>query len=181
MSEDPAALADVERQLKPLNRLFLDYYRDRLQGRDCLARAEFDPLEVRPLMGRLVIYHRVGPRDFRIRLFGTNVVERLGYDATGRNLLDLIAYASKDAIAEVFNTLLDRRLGHYSVVRDRFTSGREARIQILRLPLFDRDGQPSLVMSCTEELETTGYRAPDDRVELVAEPLESRFFPLAAE
>jgi hypothetical protein len=180
MHDDPDALAAVRRQLKPLNRLFLDYYRDRLQGRDCLPRSVFDPLEVRALMGRLVIYQRRGPRDFRIRLFGTKVAERLGYDATGRNLMDLIAYASKELVAETFHTMLDHRLGHYSVVRDRFTSGREARIQIVRLPLLDADGQPNLVMSCTEELETTGYLAPDERVQLVAEPLEGRFFPLAS-
>jgi hypothetical protein len=180
MHDDLADPAAVTRALKPANRLFLDYYRSRLGGRDCLPRADFDPLEVRALMGRLVIYQRRGPRDFHIRLFGTQVVERLGYDATGRNLMDLLAYASKDAIAEVLHTLLDRRLGHYSVVRDRFTSGREAHIQIVRLPLLDAEGAANLVISCTEELKTIGYRAPDERVQMVADPLESRFFPLAA-
>lgn len=174
----PMELDGIRARLHARNLSFLDYYLKRLGHRSCLPRSEFDPVDVRALMGRLVIYQRRDPADFQIRLFGTKVAERLGYDATGRNLLDLVAYANKAEIAQVLNRMLDHGLGHYSRVRDRFASGREVRVEILRLPLLDAQGAPSLVITCTEELETLGFAARDDSVELVGEPLESRLFAL---
>lgn len=171
-------LEAVRARSRPANRTFLDHYLSLLGGADCARREDFDPTRLPAVLGRLVVYERRGADEFHIRLFGTKVAERLGHDATGTNLLDMVAYADKAAIRDCMHRLLDARLGHYSLVRDTFASGRRARVEIVRLPFLDRADAPNLVIACTEEVESTAYVRRGDRARMVAEPLESCFFPL---
>jgi hypothetical protein len=61
-------------------------YWDAKRGtRDMPERRDIDPLEMRPWLGRVVLYDVVEePPDFRYRLFGSEIAERLGRDLTGR-------------------------------------------------------------------------------------------------
>lgn len=172
----------VRQSLSPVNRTFLDYYLSLKAGTSELpCRCIFEPWSIPSILGQIVIYERRGPMDFRIRLFGTRVVERLGYDATNTNLMDIVDYAQKDRIGAIFHRLLDDRLGHWALVRDRFVSGRMAKVEIIRLPFLDRYGKPNLIFSATEEIETTGYAARGDKPVLLAERIDDCLFSLAPE
>jgi len=179
MSESrPCSFNDVLTAVGPTNRTFLDYYLSMPRDGGVPSRRDFEPARLTGIIGHLVIYERRGPAEFYIRLFGTLVVERLGYDATGTNIMDLFHYAQKDRIGGIFNTILDERRGHWSIVRDRFASGRLAKVEIIRVPMLGNDGRPSLIFASTQEIETTGYADRGDKPVLVAEPIDECFFDL---
>lgn len=49
------------------------------------ARTDIDPLDLRELLGSIVIVDVVGsPPRFRYRLFGTKIAERAGFEMTGK-------------------------------------------------------------------------------------------------
>jgi hypothetical protein len=55
------------------------------------ARADFDPIELRFILGNLILVDVIGKQkpDFRIRLHGSNLVSRHGYELTGKMLSEL--------------------------------------------------------------------------------------------
>jgi hypothetical protein len=71
-----------------LMRLLGDWERRR-HGRHMPARADFDPLDLKYMMGRLLLVDVLrDPLRFRFRLIGTELVKRAGIDLTGRMLDD---------------------------------------------------------------------------------------------
>jgi len=54
-------------------------------GRAMPARRDIDPVEMKPWLARLMLIEVVeGGRDFRYRLVGSDVAQRLGFEATGK-------------------------------------------------------------------------------------------------
>lgn len=134
------ASADVEyesRIVDPQIRRFVEYLRGKRGEGTYPARAALDPLDFRYVLGDVVIIeaHRSPtgsrwPWHFRYRLIGHNVVERDGYDLTGKTLEDVpepeyreriratwleVCEAGKPA-HYVRELVLDRRLRCYEVV-----------------------------------------------------------------
>lgn len=69
------------------NRRLLGYWHEKRGTRRFPARADLDPLEMRYALGNIVLFDRIAgtvPARFRYRLIGTAVIERDGYDMTGR-------------------------------------------------------------------------------------------------
>jgi hypothetical protein len=79
MTETPLALVDAD-----LRRLY-EFWKERRGTRMAPARAEFDPLALRYVLGNLLLVDVLrDPLRFRYRLCGTNIVARVGFDLTGR-------------------------------------------------------------------------------------------------
>jgi hypothetical protein len=139
----------------------------------------FDPVAMPPrLLPNIAIYERRAPDDFLIRLMGTSLVERIGIEGTGRNVLEFVAAPHVERMAAFFNTLLDRPCAGRSVVQDRFASGRVALVDILRLPLADADGIPRYIVACSAELRAEDYQDPTDRPVLISQPHRMAFIDI---
>jgi hypothetical protein len=114
------------------------YWGARCAGRAMPARADIDPLDLRYILGNIVLLgvEREPPSAgqapaaamrFRIRLQGTEIVQRLGFDLTGGTLDDLAMPGFRaliaNAVAEVAthgvpllrqrNMIMDDRLLRY--------------------------------------------------------------------
>lgn len=123
-----------------LQRLHQDW-ESRRQGRRMPARADFDPVDLKYVLGYLsLIDVQRDPLRFRFRIHASSVAGRVGFDLTGKDV---------DAIADVYYRKLVR--AHYiSVVeqrrpvvefRDRvMTDNVCLHCEILALPLGD-DGE----------------------------------------
>jgi hypothetical protein len=73
-------------------RQLLGYWHEKRGARRFPARADLDPLEMRYALGNIVLFDRISgtmPPRFRYRLIGTAVIERDGYDMTGRDVDEL--------------------------------------------------------------------------------------------
>jgi hypothetical protein len=63
------------------------YWDSRRAGRPYPARDEIDPLDLRFILGSLILVDvEAEPRRYRYRLFGSDIARRQGFDMTGKYL-----------------------------------------------------------------------------------------------
>lgn len=71
--------------LQPAIRGLYAYWREAAVDGRIPARADLDVLRMKPVLGSIVLFERMPPEGrYRYRLIGTKVVERDGFDWTGR-------------------------------------------------------------------------------------------------
>ncbi len=68
-----------------------DYWDAKRRGRPMPARADIDPLEMRPWLGNLLLIDVGETGQFLYRLYGTRFVDNFGHDMTGRSVDELPA------------------------------------------------------------------------------------------
>jgi hypothetical protein len=90
---DDSASSDRAEDLgDPTLRMLYRYWDERRGTRRWPSRSDIDPLDLKPLLGRLVLLETVrdgdAPPRFRYRLFGTAFVDWFGFDMTGRMIDD---------------------------------------------------------------------------------------------
>ena len=94
----------------PLLRQLHAYWDSKRRGRAFPARADIDPLELRTLLRHIILLDiRRDPLDLVYRLAGTEVVDRLGTEPTGRRLLGLPVDDSGAVFAAFAETAVDGR------------------------------------------------------------------------
>lgn len=123
-----------------LRRLY-EYWCERRRGRRFPARADVDPLDLSFLLGNLILADVVegDPPAFYIRLHGTNLAERSGYELTGKMLTDLPVGEYRALAVESFTQVAktgEPVHGH----RNRVLDGRLRQYEALILPL-SKDGE----------------------------------------
>ncbi len=112
------------------------------------SRADFDPLEMRFALGHLILVEverGVRPR-FRHRLIGTHIVERAGYDATGRYLDEIPDTELASRTAESYEQVLATKQPVW-VRLDDIVGGRSTKVEIMRLPLASDGENIDMVLS----------------------------------
>jgi hypothetical protein len=76
---------------QPKLRQLFDYWSAKCGERKMPSRADIDPLEMTFIIGNVILVDVIAgpPLGFRIRLHGTNLVERVHYELTGKMLDEL--------------------------------------------------------------------------------------------
>lgn len=164
-------------------RLLFEEYR-RVAGDDLVpTKRDIDPAKLKPILQDMLIYERLADDEqWRIRLMGTRVAERLGKDFTGANPLSIISPAHKQNVQQAFLRVLSEPCGNLVQVEDQYSGGKTSSVEVLRLPLIGASGQIDTIVSVTQEIGSRHDR-PWDREEpiLMAKPLEVMFFDLRAD
>jgi hypothetical protein len=89
----------------------LQIWEDRRKGARPPGRADFDPLDLKKFLGRIVLFDVLrDPRRFRFRLVGTDWVLRFGLDPTNTLVDDFPRAASRPFINEVLGKVVDGRM-----------------------------------------------------------------------
>ena len=122
-----------------LQRLY-DYWQAQRGSRKMPARADLDAVAMSYVLGDVMLIDVTGdaPPRFRIRLHGSNLSQRAGYDLTGRVLDELpsseFRAVVRDRLTEVAATGRPRRCR-----RDGLLDGRSYRYEAIMLPLSPDD------------------------------------------
>lgn len=143
----------AESDLDPRLKILLRYWNEKRAGRPLPSRADIDPLELKPVLGNIVLIdvvpsdqHEHG-RRFRYRLFGTEFVFYHGTDLTGHWLDEIPNTGFRDSLIAMYNAVVDdgaKRMVSY----DYMLESRRHRFQAVILPLSS-DGQTiDIIMSC---------------------------------
>lgn len=163
-------------KLQKTSDAFLQCWLALLDGSQPPFRAAFFRSRIDNLLPMSVLYERANEKTFIIRLMGHEVIERIGIDATERNMLELISIDNRRLTQLALNTVLDLPCGHYSIVRDVLAGGREAEVEVLRLPLRDDDGATRFIGSITVPLARPRDGRGEKKPLLVTGLLDSKFF-----
>lgn len=148
------AESDLDDRLSGL----VGYWAEKRHGRRFPARADFDPLELKPLLGHLLMVDVVrGPEDelrFRYRLFGSEFVFYHGADMTGRWLEDIANPGFRDELLDYYRSVVNqgelRTLSYDYLVGDR-----RHRFQAVLLPLAADGKTVNIVLGCGVPVETS--------------------------
>jgi hypothetical protein len=117
-------------------RHLLDLWQNRRGSRRIPSRADFDPLELKLVLPRLMLIEVVDdPPDFRYRLAGTASRDLTGFDWTGHSVLDLMPQQHGLLL---WNCLCDMQRDlqpQYVSLSVISRMGEPLRYRVLRLPL----------------------------------------------
>ena len=117
-----------------LRRLY-DHWEARRAGREFPARADFDPVELRWMLGNLLLLDVLrDPPGFRFRLHGANLAARAGFDMTGKTMDDYPDPEYAKVALRSFSTAVETRLP-VARINERVIEGRAYGYEALHLPL----------------------------------------------
>jgi len=141
----------AEGDLSPRLQGMLRYWQDKRRDRRFPARTDIDPLELKAVLGNILLVDVVQQPDgsdrFRYRLFGSEFVFYHGRDLTGHWLDDIANAGFRDELIglyrEVVLTGTMRTLSY-----DYLVDNRRHRFQAVLLPLSSDGTRVDIVLGC---------------------------------
>lgn len=139
----------------PLQRRAHAYWQSKLGGRRMPSRKDIEPTEIPDLLANIVLVDvSHDPLDFRYRLIGTAIVERIAFDYTGKRFVELDHQQRGSRVWETAERICRERVPLVSdipyVGPDQWVRG----YQDLYLPLSDDDEQVNMIMGIVEFLDS---------------------------
>lgn len=110
-------------------------YQQAQNGGDVAAQDQLPMRTMAPLLPNVTLMEHVDDDTIIYRIAGEAIVERLGFNPTGQNFLDLIAPSVRAETALTNKTGLDERCGHYAIYENQYESGRRMISESLMLPM----------------------------------------------
>lgn len=127
-------------------KLFADYWFS-LPKTDLIpSRRDFDALDVWKMLPNFVMHDMIGPDNIRVRLVGTDVVARYGYEITGKNYLDIIPPETRAHVSERLFQIINRPCGMVVHLRQTRNTGSAYINESVGFPLRGNDGKASIVV-----------------------------------
>jgi hypothetical protein len=120
----------------PKLRQLYEYWDGKRGERQMPSRADLDPLDMTYAMGNVILVDVTDetPQRFHIRLHGTNLAERAGYELTGK-MLDELPVTEFRGLAQQSFTHVARTGAMLHLDRDRLIDGRARRYETIIMPL----------------------------------------------
>ncbi|MFN4166173.1 MAG: PAS domain-containing protein [Ferrovibrio sp.] len=144
----PVAEADLDPQLQWL----VAYWAGKRAGRRYPSRADIDPLELKSLLGHILLVdverrdHGTLPR-FRYRLFGTEFVFYHGKDLTGHWLDEIANREFRDELLAIYRSVAERGKMR-TLSYDYMVESQRHRFQAVLLPLSGDGTLVDIVLGC---------------------------------
>lgn len=114
---------------------------------------EMDPAAIKPALPFVLLHDLGTPDSSIIRLAGTAMVDRYGFDPTGRNYLDFVSEDRRETAYRELIRTSTHPCGMRVVVEVRYVSGKRTVAESLGYPFTGRNGQPLMMFvdEMTEE------------------------------
>jgi len=126
-------------------------------------KSDFNPAAVKNILPHILMHDLGTPGRSILRLVGTGIVERIGFDPTGR---DYVEFVSEDRREEAYDELFKTAsfpCGMRVIIEGRYESGQIHVSEALGYPLIaDDDGHPLLVF-VDDVIEKIGWQHKADK------------------
>lgn len=97
-------------------------------------RRDFDPCVLPSLLPHMLIHDLSDPADSRLRLVGTRIVDRFGFDPTGRSYLSLVPSERHGSALAALREMADRPCGMRIVIEWGYANGFRQEAESFGLP-----------------------------------------------
>lgn len=143
-------------------------------------RSAVNPADIKDILPEITITEWTAPDELRYRLAGTNVVDRYGFDPTGRNLMDLVDAEVRSGLIDNFTRIVGTPCGARSVRREIYKQDFRKLVEHVIFPLDSEHDDRSLLIGVTGVL-----KGPDNWVETgtlttIEHPSELEFIDIGA-
>jgi hypothetical protein len=163
---------------------------------DALARSRIEPPAARTTFDRgiftlaadhnvagssrgIAVDTRTAPDEWRVRLAGTELERRWGCGLTGLSYAEVLSSQAFEVTHREFDAICRQPCGSWSLRHLELRSGRRLQTETLRLPLRDKSGDITLIVSCSGEL-NPGLTSEPDQLREIVTMFEQQFFDLGA-
>jgi hypothetical protein len=143
-------------------------------------RSSVNPADIKDILPEVSIAEWIAPDTLKFRLAGTGVVERLGFDPTGRNFLDLIGSEEKNRMVRRLALIMDTPCGARSVRQEDYQGGLQRLVEHVALPLDSGRTGLSMLIAATGQLDRSEAVAKSSRLTRIGMPLDYEFIDLGA-
>jgi len=122
--------------VNPRLRRLYDYWSEKRGERKAPARADIDPIDMAFALGNVILVEVLPetPPRFRIRLHGTTLAQRVGYDLTGKMLDEMPVPEFRDLSRRSFTKVVNSGEPLH-VLADRMVDDRMQRYESIIMPL----------------------------------------------
>ncbi len=135
------------------NRALLAHW-EKLRGdRRAPLRSDFNPMQVPSHLPHLIMLEPNLPESSIIRIFGTELVRRLGLDLTGHDIFSLYEGEEQDKVRELTHLVADEEAIALVYSSWNTPTGYSFKTENLWLPLASPDGNVTRILGCIWELE----------------------------
>jgi hypothetical protein len=130
----------VETALHPKVKWMYEYWQAKRMGREMPRRSDFDPLEMRSVLGNLCLVEVTAeaPRRYLFRVDGSNLANITGFDLTGKFADQLPDPAYRDYGLALYDRVVAAR-APVILVSDEDWAGVGMRVESVTMP-FSTDG-----------------------------------------
>ncbi len=131
----------------PKLRRLHEYWSQRRGDRKWPARADLDPVDMSFVLGNVILVEVLPetPVRYRIRLHGSTLAQRVGYDLTGKMLDDMPVPEFRDMSRRSFDKVV--RTGEpLHVVADRMVDERMQHYESILLPLSNSGDRVDMLL-----------------------------------
>jgi hypothetical protein len=142
-------------------------------------RASFDPCDISSILPVISLIERAAPDEWRVRLAGTEIERRWGRELSGLTYAEALSSQAVEVTHCEFEAICRQPCGSWSLRHLELRSGRRLQTETLRLPLRDKHGAVSMIVSCNGELSPELMREADQPREIVT-VFEQQFFDIGA-
>ena len=124
-----------------------DYWSTKRGARKMPSRADIDPLDMTFIIGNVILVDVIAgtPLGFRIRLHGTNLVERVHYELTGKMLDDLPQVQFRNLTRKSFIKVA-KTAEPLRALNDRVLDDQLRRYETVILPLSGDDTRVNMLL-----------------------------------
>ncbi len=160
---------------------FAAYWLSRRGGLFMPRRRDIDPSEIRNLLPSICVLDVVSPEATVFRLAGTAHRETMGFEPTGRNIVDLVESEHRPVRAWRFWMSATQPCGQSAVLKTRFGSGVEDEIEFLLLPArVDDARQRPLLIGVMASINGRQWLNTAGAAERIAAPVRFHFLDIGA-
>lgn len=126
---------------------FVDTYRALCEktGHVILPRRAMTMDAVYPFAPSLTIVELSEPDDWRVRLSGTAVCERMGVDVTGENALTALPIGERHRLKRLVARMFRKTCGLRALATESYSNGETSVLDTIALPLIGAEGQRMVV------------------------------------
>lgn len=119
------------------------------------ARRDLLPETIPHLLPSIMVLDLADPDIIRFRLAGTAIVDRYGFNPTGRNFLDLVDDANRNQVGLVLRLAARHPFGIHSTVLSKFGHGLQIEVEALAFPFHAGDGESVQMVSVSQPVRDT--------------------------
>lgn len=132
---------------------------------------DMDLLDLAHLLPQMTLIDFLDSGTLIARFLGPSIVGRLGHDMTGQNLLAFHAEPTRPVAAEGYQRIAEQPCGAMARYVNLYNSGREARSQVLYLPVQTPSDGIRRIVGAHATDEVRGFHQPSETATLGTEIL----------
>lgn len=144
------------------------------------SRSSFDPADLPSILPGFAVHEFVSPDNILVRLCGSAVVERFGYEMTGKNYLSHFKPSRQPEVYDALSNVIDCPCGLLVHIRMFRESGVMIDYEVLGLPFRNEQGVANLAIYHSETLKSHPKLAPREDRRKDSMPLRRMYIDIGA-